>query len=353
MPDCRSAHRPDEYSHLFTFLPISGSSLLVLTLKAAVPAYARLITAQLDVEPMTVLDDEPSSRSTARRPLGFAAVALALTSLLIGSVVLRPGIAGQAAVDPRLMLPAPGACILEESAPIIVDCALPHHAEITASWWAGEQGAPIIDPTRPAAPIGGSDCYREAAVALGTDRTDSTWLPIEPVVTARLVQAAPIANGQGWTACLVAPPDGRLFTGSTKAPATNSWPDPFARCLTTGAELVAVDCDSPHDVEIFGRFNPVGGPESRRPHRENPELLAECIDLVRDKVGTTDPTFGGVLAVRAQPLLPGWRYEVVESDAGGRRTLVSYLTPFCFVETVSGELTATLTARGDRPPPIR
>jgi hypothetical protein len=360
VPDCRSARWPDEYSHLFTFVPNFGSSLLGPTCAAAVPAYARLITAQLDVEPMTVLDDEPSSRSDVRSFFGFAVIVLAMASVLIGSAVLRPGVIGQAVVDPRLLPPGPGTCLLlERLTPTVVDCALPHHAEITASWWAGDPGAPVTDPTRRAALINGSDCYHEAAIALGLDSTNRAWLPIEPVVTARAVQSAPGVQSavsgteHGWTACVVAPPDGRLFTGSTQAPTVSSWPDPFARCVTTGTEVAVVDCAQPHGVEVFGRFNATSRYGSPLPRPDPRVLLDECTELIRHRVGTTDPTFGGLVAIRAQPLLPGWRYDALESDAVGHRTVASYPTPFCFIETLSGELMATLIARGNRPVPLR
>jgi len=105
--------------------------------------------------------------------------------------------------------------------------------------------------------------------------------------------------GQSWIACVITPANGASatftrYSGSVRNALTvGALPSPFASCapFVVVADFVAVPCDQPRRIEVFGVAAPASG--ETRAH-----LDASCVQLIRWLMRDRDPTKGGLLTVR-------------------------------------------------------
>lgn len=296
---------------------------------------------------------------------GVAALLMVFVLVLGGPVLTRPDIEGTATALPLPVRPPPGTCLLADGGRLhrLDSCAEPHDAEVIRSW-----ERPVTDGALPGfaavaahapgidAPAVCLDARRDYVEADVPDRW-GIWVPSEPAVVTRLVAAPPgeRVGVEGWMACVARTSDGATFRGSVRGGLGSDEIDGrLASCLPSsdGADRSRwITCDEPHHIEVLAAYDFAGGFAADGRWTGPPPAdvqLTSCLDLVRALTWTDDITFGGALAVRAEPLQPDLvgvhrPGDTSYSDAG----YVALQRPLCFVETTgTARLTDTVVALG-------
>ncbi|MDI5982224.1 septum formation family protein [Amycolatopsis magusensis] len=200
------------------------------------------------------------ARSTGRRlSFGLLAAALAVSGCAteVGGRALAGGAADEQSPAARAPAPSgdpvaePGQCVLGSS-PAPVDCAKPHHVEVTK---AGTFGADLPAARPDAAVIFKAalpECRTEAAKFLGSTDFDASTL-------AAWMLWAPVddwAAGDRWYRCGVAQldPDGKAVerTGSLKGALSGEKFFEFQVCSSVKpleAAVKRISCTEPHHAE--------------------------------------------------------------------------------------------------------
>jgi len=159
----------------------------------------------------------------------------------------------------------------------------------------------------------------------------ATW-----VLPSRILQD----SGRTWVACIVAPMNAGKYQGRIAgAYQGGRLPDELGTCWDqprVGAGINPVDCGRPHRAELIsaGIITDVASTTTA-------QVLEACRQLAARSVGTSDPTFGGALAVTISPgditHLP---------DHGSEPSIL------CFISAPDGpSLNGTLIGVGDGPLP--
>lgn len=275
---------------------------------------------------------------TDRRVAGLALLAVLVLGLLCAPAVIGRTVSGQGEpavrVSPR---PEAGQCLAPLETPDqlntvadvvpLVACTQPHSAEILTVRTLDPADWPKRPDITTASFTSGAlsqACNQLAAQYLGWG-TRSAEHRISVSFFTRLTVSSDHdwAAGQRWYACEVMP--GNLdfpisWLGTARNANNGTPPSPFAKCADEPA-APRVPCDRPHHAEQLTQS--FGGPA----------LAVACTQLVGRVIGTSDPTFGGRLAV------------VARSVSGGTG---------CWVTTTSTRsLTGTLINHGTAPLPLR
>lgn len=286
----------------------------------------------------------------SRRAWGVCVLAVALIAAALVPAVLGPGrrIDGVAAPAPIAPPPAVGDCLTAPpeaaGSPLTargLAIAAAPSAACSSAWGYGEIVSVTADArdfpttgTSPQAPPDPDACRGAVRDYLGW--TVEPWIP---VVTDTVVLIGPdpvqAAAGQRWIACVLAP-DVRGYPGSLRDRVPGPAADRSGWCKDSRSPAGwRVGCADPHDVEVFGSAL-IGIDELSG-------LTDSCARLVAERTGSSDPTAGGVLQVRAGPDDPN----TVPPDVSASRQSV-----ICTLRvTGDGMLTASLVGRGDGPLP--
>ncbi len=248
------------------------------------------------------------------------------------SVMGQPGVAVH--VNPR---PVPGNCLGPLETPMqlnsvfdvvpTVPCSEPHSAEVLtvgtldAKAWPNR---PAVTDAEFTSGLLSRQCDQQAGRFLGWGAKSSAPR-IQVSFFTRLTVPGDLEwkLGQRWYTCEVMP--GVLdfpisYQGTARNASTGTPPGAFASC-SEGPGQLAVSCDRPHHAELLTRSFGHTAPTT-----------ATCRQLVAKVIGTSDPTFGGQLAVLAR-------------GEGGVSN--------CWVTTTSNQgLTATLINHGSGPLPF-
>ena len=264
--------------------------------------------------------------------------------LILVAIMCAPGVVGRSIigapapavhVNPR---PVPGDCLgpLETPAQLnsvfdvvpTVPCTQPHSAEVLAVGRLDSRTWPKRPSVSDAAFTSGAlsqQCDQLAGRFLGWG-TKSAVPRIQVSFFTRLTVPADLEwqLGQRWYSCEVLP--GVLdfpisYDGSARNASVGTPPGAFANC-SEGPGQLPVSCDRPHHAELLTRS-----------YRSAAPTTAACRQLVGKVIGTSDPTFGGQLAVLAR------------ADGG---------VSSCWVTTTSSQsLVATLINHGSGPLPFQ
>lgn len=279
-----------------------------------------------------------------RTGLDRRTIAALLAVVVLGLLLGVPAVAGHTVVGqavPAIKLPPrpqPGQCLAPLTTPDelntvtdvvpFVACSAPHSAELLTvrtldpADWPKRPG--VTDATFTNGALSQA-CAELAGQYLGWG-TRSAQHRLSVSFFTRLTVSSELewTVGQRWYACEVMP--GFLdfpisWTGTARNANNGTPPGAFAKCADEPAAL-QVSCDRPHHAEQLTQT--FGG---------RPLDAAGCTLLAQQVIGTTDPTFGGRLAV------------VARSANGGTG---------CWVTTTSAQsLTGTLINHGAAPLPLR
>lgn len=316
--------------------------------------------------------DPLRSRVAGSRGLaGIIALGMAMLLLLVVPAVLSSGVPGAASPQPLPAPPEVGSCVLiawpsaavaSRSEPLqVVPCTQPHDGEVTMSWpsfvapvasgTAGPNQQPFV-VTSGASRLTYFQCEGWNADYLGTAAPlMELWQPSRPVTASALLYDT--ADGHydrmHWSACVITPAiSADRYVGSIRAagshPAADR-PDAYMYCLGRGTygatELTYVNCAAAHRVE------PIGLDTDSQTSLPAEQALTECRALVAGVTGAPDPTFGGQLTIKVQPV--GLR-AMTEADAYASDDRHAQ---DCVVELAGqGSLTGSVVGIGDAALPV-
>lgn len=274
-------------------------------------------------------------------------VGIVLLSLILVAVLCVPGLLGRnlgGSAAPAVHVHAAlqvGECLAPLDTPdqlnTVVDlvptvpCSEPHSAEVLAVGRIDQKTRPTVaDQSFTTGPLS-QQCDQLAARFLGWGRKDA--LPrIQVSFFTRLTVPGELEwrLGQRWYGCELLP--GVLdypisYRGTALDASFRTPPGAFANCSDGPGDL-AVSCDQPHHAEELTRtYRSVAARGSAA------ATNAVCEQLAGQVIGTTDPTFGGQLAV------------LTRMQGGASE---------CWMTTTSSlSLVATLINHGSAPLPLR
>lgn len=228
-----------------------------------------------------------------------AGAVLLLTVLLAAMIVSRwtgPGLPGRAEPGPPPPPPVVGDCLLERAP--TVDAT---GAQLQRPRYAGCEGARAGEVVA----IGSLDdvlCTERVNGYLGLGADGGypgggpVWSPPEGFGAVLMGPSADQRlDGQDWSACAVvavAPGLVPTYPGPVRGFYRDAVPMPAGGCAGTTFPLEAfLPCSTPHRVEWFGLTEQVAaGADLDR-------IRQECLSVLRDQLGTQDPTHGGLLTV--------------------------------------------------------
>jgi hypothetical protein len=302
---------------------------------------------------------DPASSSVPgnRGPIGVIALAVALFTAAIVPAVLDHDVRGVASAAPLPEPPPIGSCVdfPADGPPAVVSCDGLHDGEVTMSWAAGEfpTSNEGTEPRSYTAVIGGAsrftyfECFGWNSSYVGGLAFSAYFSAPAMLFSGGMVYGSP---GQRydrlyWSACAITPPVATAeYSGSIRsagAHPTTARPDVFTGCLgapVSGAtELAFTSCQLPHRVEPIA-MDP--DPDSPLPADH---ALAMCQELVREVTGASDPTYGGLLDIKVQPVLPRTmtQEEYASADLGAQDCVVELAGP--------GDMVGSVVAHGDAP----
>ena len=184
---------------------------------------------------------------------------------------------------------------------IVVGCAEPHDAEVTAGTTADAEV-----PSR-------SFCDAAAAEYLRPVVADGWQIPVDVQTGVLPAPEGQRAADRGWRACTVRPESGLRFTGSLRGmtPATFRG-DVFGSCPAPGRSD-RIPCSGAHPTELLGTTNlaypdaqpggaylGVGDRAAALPAAVGADLDSRCQRSAARLTGAADPTYGGRLTVRLE-----------------------------------------------------
>jgi hypothetical protein len=232
-------------------------------------------------------------------------VGIILMSLILVAVLCLPGLIGRnlgGSAVPAVHVAAPlrvGECLAPLDAPeqlnSVVDlvptvpCSAPHSAEVLAVGRLDQKARPTVSDQNFTTGPRSQQCDQLAAQFLGWGKKSN--LPrIQVSFFTRLTVPGDLEwrLGQRWYSCELMP--GVLdfpisYRGTAMDASFRTPPGAFANC-SDGPGEPAISCDQPHHAEqltrTYGKLDPTN---------------AVCDQLAGQVIGTTDPTFGGRLAV--------------------------------------------------------
>lgn len=221
--------------------------------------------------------------------------------------------------------------------------------EVVAFWTNKDElaGAPRSRRSGP--------CYLPLVQYAGLRTADSppdpsSWANAEPVFwrptiayQAFLLTPSGLERraGRDWSACVIAPVDGREYRGSLLgAYSAGTLPIGFGSCWTlddSGLLAGPEDCRRPHSAQLLAT-----GRNGNRYVGSSENIVASCSRAAGSVMGTDDPTRGGQLAVVAD------RMDRLTVTWSGNPSALG-----CFVTAAGGrQLTGLVIGLGDRPVPF-
>ena len=295
-----------------------------------------------------------------RRVAGLVVLVATLISMLVLGGITGREVAGSAVLTPAPAAPQAGDCVRQSDVEWIpISCTSPHTAEVVQGWTAlSTPGIDVYDKCITAA--------RQYLPPPPEDGTPSATWSAPPVMSTTMLVSGPgrdQVSHWSWQACVIRPiisdENHAGYRGRLRdVTSTGNLPVELRRCFVRPGTLgvVGISCAQGHLGEILAarQLRVFTSSDQLDDTSTNPEVNAQCRGIARRATATSDPTYGGRLAVVVNLHATGMGFVVSIASRGEVSQSYVLYEASCSVESVSGhELYASVVGLGARPLPIR